>query len=55
LIDDGDIRQIEDAPMGGSAIMIGSDKVGEAIEGPLPQGDTWDICRIADLSLAQTA
>ena len=35
--------------------MIGNDKVGEAIEGPLPQDDTWDICRIADLSLAQTA
>ena len=55
LIDDGDVRQIEDAPMGGSAIMIGSDKVGEAMQGPLPQDDTWDICRIADLSLAQSA
>lgn len=55
LIDDDDVRQIEEAPLGGSAIMIGSDKVGEAIQGPLPQDDTWDICRIADLSLAQTA
>lgn len=35
--------------------MIGSDKVGEAMQGPLPQDDTWDICRIADLSLAQSA
>ncbi len=55
LIDDNDVRQIEEAPLGGSAIMIGSDKVGEAIQGPLPQDDTWDICRIADLALAQTA
>jgi hypothetical protein len=55
LIDGGSVRQIEDAPLGGSAIMIGDDKVGEAIEGPLAADDTWDICRIADLSLAQTA
>ena len=25
------------------------------MQGPLPQDDTWDICRIADLSLAQSA
>jgi hypothetical protein len=55
IIDEGQVRQIEDAPLGGTAIMIGSDKVGEAIEGPLPPDDTWDICRIADLSLAQSA
>lgn len=55
LIDDDDVRQIDEAPLGGTPIMIGSDKVGEAIQGPLPQDDTWDICRIADLSLAQTA
>jgi hypothetical protein len=55
LIDDDEVRQIGDAPLGGSAIMIGSDKVGEAMQGPLPQDDTWDICRIADLALAQTA
>jgi hypothetical protein len=55
IVDDDQVRQIEDAPMGGTAIMIGDDKVGEAIEGPLPQDDTWDICRIADLSLAQAS
>lgn len=53
--DKGDIRQIEDNPLGGTAIMIGDNKIGEAIEGPIPDADTWDICRIADLSLAQTA
>ena len=51
----GAIRQIEDPPLGGSAIRIGDDKVGEAIQGPLPQDDTWDICRVSDLSLAQAA
>jgi hypothetical protein len=49
------IRQIEDAPLGGTAITIGDDKVGEAIQAPLPDNDTWDICRISDLSLAQSA
>lgn len=55
LVANGSIRQIEDPPLGGTAISIGSDKVGEAMQGPLPSGDTWDICRIADLSLAQSA
>lgn len=50
-----DLRRIEDPPLGGSAIMIGEDKVGEAIDAPIPADDTWDICRISDLSLAQAA
>lgn len=55
LIASGSIREIEDPPLGGTPISIGSDKVGEAMQGPLPGDDTWDICRIADLSLAQSA
>lgn len=49
------LRKIEDAPLGGTAIRIGDDVVGQAIEAPLPDDRTWDICRIADLSLAQSA
>lgn len=49
------LRMIEDAPLGGTAIRIGEDLVGHAIEAPLPDDHTWDICRIADLSLAQSA
>lgn len=49
------LRKIEDAPLGGTAIRIGDDVVGHAIEAPLPDDRTWDICRIADLSLAQSA
>jgi hypothetical protein len=49
------LRKIEDAPLGGTAIRIGEDVVGHAIEAPLPDDRTWDVCRIADLSLAQSA
>jgi hypothetical protein len=49
------LRRIEDAPLGGTAIRIGNDIVGHAIEAPLPKDATWDICRIADLTLAQCA
>jgi hypothetical protein len=51
----GGLRKIEDAPLGGTAIRIGNDVVGQAIDGPLPAERTWDICRIVDLSLAQAA
>lgn len=49
------LRKIEDAPLGGTAIRIGDDVVGQAIEAPLPADRPWDICRIADLALAQAA
>jgi hypothetical protein len=51
----GSLRQIEDAPLGGTAIRLGNDVVGHAIGAPLPHDQTWDICRIADLALAQAA
>lgn len=51
----GALRKIEDAPLGGTAIRVGDDIVGHAIEAPLPDDRTWDICRVADLALAQTA
>lgn len=41
--------------MRGSAICIGGDVIGHAIDAPLPIDRTWDICRIVDLSLAQAA
>lgn len=49
------LRRIEDAPFGGTPILIGDDVVGHAIDAPLPDDKTWDICRISDLALAQTA
>ena len=49
------IRQLEDAPSGGSAIYFGAEIVGQAIDAPLPSTGGWKLARIADLSLAQSA
>ena len=54
-ISTGNMRKIEDGPFGGTAINIGTQTVGYALEAPLPSGATWEICRIEDLSLAQSA
>lgn len=51
----GEIRRIEDGPFGGTPIRVGDDTIGQAIEAPLPNDRTWDICRIGDLALAQSA
>jgi hypothetical protein len=51
----GTLRRIEDGPLGGTAIRVGDDIVGQALEAPLPTDRTWDICRISDLALAQSA
>jgi hypothetical protein len=51
----GDIRSIDDGPFGGTAIRIGNDVIGHALDAPLPADATWDICRIGDLALAQAA
>lgn len=49
------LRKIEDAPLGGTSLTIGNDVIGQAIDAPLPHDRTWDICRITDLALAQSA
>jgi hypothetical protein len=54
-IESDGLRQIEDAPLGGTPVLIGKDMVGHAIEAPVGQNSTWDICRVADLALAQSA
>lgn len=55
VLRDGDLRRIEDGPFGGTPITIGDDVIGHAIDAPVPTGETWDVCRIADLALAQSA
>lgn len=51
----GTMRRIDQPPLGGTRLSIGEDTVGEAMIGPLPDDDTWDISRVVDLSLAQAA
>lgn len=54
LIDMGAARRIEDGPLGGTDIMVGSEKIGELISAPTAP-DPWPLSRIRDHSVAQTA
>ena len=49
------LRRLEDGPSGGSVIYAGEEKVGQAIDSPLPTSGGWKLARITDLSLAQSA
>ena len=53
----GEIHKLENGPVGETLIFLGNEKIGGAIDAPLPQspGDPWGVARIRDLSLAQTA
>ena len=55
LVRDKALRRLEDSPSGGSAIYVGNEIVGYAIEASLPRTGSWKLARIADLSLAQSA
>ena len=47
---DDALRRLEDGPIGGNTIFFGDDKVGQAIDAPLPAGGGWKLARIVDLS-----
>lgn len=49
------IRHLEDGPVGGTHLYSGSDIIGQVMDAPLPSSGGWNLARIADLSLAQTA
>ncbi|MHC8509869.1 MAG: DNA methyltransferase family protein [Rhodospirillales bacterium] len=49
------IAKLEDGPNGGTDVKFGDDKIGVMIDAPLPEKGGWNIARIADMSLAQTA
>ena len=55
LIASGNIRRLEDGPVGGTLIHFGDDVIGQALNAPLPSAGGWNLSRIADLSLAQAA
>jgi hypothetical protein len=52
-IDQKRLRKLEDGPIGGTPLLLGSELVGQAIEAPLPSG--WNLARVRDFSVAQTA
>ena len=55
LITGAKIRRLEDGPAGGTPIRFGDDMIGQALDAPLPASAGWNLARIADLSLAQSA
>ena len=52
---EGNLRKLEDGPVGGSMIHFGDDVIGYAIDAPLPEKGTWNLIRIKDGALAQSA
>ena len=54
LMASGDVRAIEDGPLGGTDILIGSEKLGEMVTAPM-KPDPWPLSRIHDHAVAQTA
>lgn len=55
LIANQNISKLEDNFMVGSYIRVGKDILGSVVDAPLPASGGWNLVRIADLSLAQSA
>ena len=55
LASEKSLRHLEDGPLGGTPLSFGNVVIGQAIDAPLPESGGWNLGRIADLSLAQTA
>jgi hypothetical protein len=51
----GKIHKVEDGPIGGTPIYFGAEKIGQILDAPLLTSGVWNLARISDLSLAQTA
>ena len=49
----GHLRTLEGGPAGGTPVLLGSELVGSAVDAPLASG--WNLARVRDASLAQTA
>ena len=55
LIESKNLRRLEDGPVNGTFLHFGDEVIGQALDAPLPVSGGWNLSRIADLSLAQTA
>ena len=54
VVDNSQVRKIEDGPFGGTPLMIGAELAGETIAAPYG-GSNWGAVRLSDCSVAQTA
>lgn len=55
LISEQNIRRIEDGPLGGTPVNFGNETMGYVLDSSLPLSGGWNLARILDVSLAQTA
>ncbi|MBI4288880.1 MAG: hypothetical protein HY671_10680 [Chloroflexi bacterium] len=51
----GNVRKLEDGPVGGSPLRFGDDVIGFAIDAPIPENGPLHLVRISDAALAQVA
>ena len=49
------IKKLENGPVGGTNISIGDTVIGFALDAPLPNYGEWEISRVRNMSIAQTA
>ena len=49
------LRTLEDGPVGGESLLVGAERVGEAIDAELLDGPPWSAIGLVDFSVAQTA
>jgi hypothetical protein len=52
---EGNIRKLEDGPVGGSLFHFGDDVIGYAMDAPIPEKGPWNLARIKDGAIAQIA
>ncbi|MBC6438271.1 MAG: hypothetical protein GDA52_09105 [Rhodobacteraceae bacterium] len=55
LRDNGNISKLESGPLGGTDIRLGRGIAGTIIDAPVPEEGGWNIARVADLTLVQSA
>jgi hypothetical protein len=49
------LRKLEDGPVGGVPLRLGNELIGSAIDAPIAFGQPWQLSRVRDLALAQSA
>jgi len=55
LIENGNLRRIEDGPVGGTPVYFGDEVIGQALNAPVTLSGAWNPTRVSDLTLAQAA
>ena len=54
-IQSGDVRRLDDGPLGATPIVLGDEYLGHLLDCPLPDEGPWPLAGVADVDLAQVA